>query len=215
MFLSRDLSLPGPDPKRVIIRGIGPTLSGVGAALSDPTLELHQGSATLVTNDNWKIRPDGTSQQAEIEATTIPPTNDLESAIVMTLNPGAYTAILAGKNRATGVGLVEVFDLTQEVNSRLANISTRAFVGTDNNVLIGGFIIGGGGGGGANVVVRAIGPSLGNAGVQGALQDPTLELHDANGVTTATNDNWKINDQGQQSQEIAVLATTLAPDKRS
>ena len=204
--------ITGTDPKRVLIRGIGPTLNGVGAALSDPTLELHQGSTTLVTNDNWKIRSDGGSQQAEIEATTIPPTNDLESAIVMTLNPGAYTAILAGKNGATGVGLVEVYDLAQDAHSRLANISTRAFVGTDNNVLIGGFIIGGGGGGGANVVVRAIGPSLGTVGVQGALQNPTLELHDANGATTATNDNWKISDQGQQSQETAVLATTLPPE---
>ena len=203
--------ITGPDPKRVMIRGIGPSLNGVGATLPDPTLELHQGSTTLATNDNWKVRPDGGSQQAEIEATTIPPVNDLESAIVTTLNPGPYTAILAGKNRATGVGLVEVYDLGQEVSARLPNISTRAFVGTNDNVLIGGFIIGGDGGGGANVVVRAIGPSLGSAGVQGALQDPTLELHDANGVTTATNDNWKINDQSQQSQEIAVLATTLQP----
>ena len=201
----------GTDPKRVLIRGIGPSLSGVGVALSDPTLELHQGSTTIVTNDNWKTRSDGTSQQAEIEATTIPPTNDLESAIVMTLNPGAYTAILAGKNGATGVGLVEVFDLTADANSKQANISTRAFVSTDNNVLIGGFIIGGSGSGGAPVVVRAIGPSLGSAGVQGALQDPTLALHDANGALTATNDNWKTNDQSQQSQEIAVRATALPP----
>jgi hypothetical protein len=201
----------GTDPKRVMIRGIGPSLSGIGVALSDPTLELHQGSTTLVTNDNWKTRPDGTSQQAEIEATGIAPMNDLESAILMTLDPGAYTAILAGKNRETGVGLVEVFDLAQGANSRLANISTRAFVDTNDNVLIGGFIIGSDGGGGARVVIRAIGPSLGTAGIQGVLQDPMLELHDANGVLTVTNDNWKINDQSQQSQEAEVRATTLAP----
>jgi hypothetical protein len=203
--------ITGTDPKEVLIRGIGPSLNGVGVTLSDPTLELHQDSATLATNDNWKTKPDGTSQQAEIQATTIPPTNDLESAILMTLSPGAYTTILAGKNGGTGVGLVEVYDLASGANSELANISTRGFVDTGDNVMIGGFIIGGGEGGGARVVVRAIGPSLGSEGVQGTLQDPTLELHDVNGTTIATNDNWKINDQTQQSQEAEVRATTLPP----
>ena len=203
--------ITGTDPKEVLIRGIGPSLNGVGVTLSDPTLELHQGSTTLATNDNWKTKPDGTSQQAEIEATTIPPKNDLESAILMTLSPGAYTAILAGKNGGTGVGLVEVYDLASGANSELANISTRGFVDTGDNVMIGGFIIGGGEGGGARVVVRAIGPSLGSEGVQGTLQDPTLELHDVNGTTIATNDNWKINDQTQQSQEAEVRATALPP----
>ena len=136
--------ITGTDPKRVLIRGMGPSLNGVGVTLSDPTLELHQGSMTITTNDNWKTRPDGTSQQAEIEATTIPPTNDLESAILTTLSPGAYTAILAGKNGGTGVGLVEVYDLAQGANSKLANISTRGFVDTGDNVMIGGFIVGGG-----------------------------------------------------------------------
>jgi hypothetical protein len=204
--------ITGTDPKTVIIRGIGPSLNGVGVTLSDPTLELHQGSTTVATNDNWKTRSDGTSQQAEIEATTIPPTNDLESAILMTLSPGAYTAILSGKNGGTGVGLVEVYDLAPAANSQLANISTRGFVDTGDNVMIGGLIVGGGSmGGNARVLVRAIGPSLSNSGVQGALQDPTLELHDGNGTTTATNDNWKINEQTQQSQEAEVRATMLPP----
>src|SRR4029077_12987302 len=98
--------------------------------------------------------------QAEIEATTIPPTNNLESAILATLNPGAYTAILAGKNGGTGIGVVEVYDLAQAASSKLANISTRGFVDTGNNVMIGGLIVGGGGGGTAKVVVRALGPSV-------------------------------------------------------
>lgn len=201
--------ITGTDPKKVIIRGMGPSLNGVGVTLSDPTLELHQGSTTLATNDNWKTRPDGTSQQAEIEATTIPPTNDLESAIVATLNPGAYTAVLAGKNGGTGVGLVEVYDLAQAANSKLANISTRGFVDTGNNVMIGGLIIGGGSGdGSAKVIVRTLGPSVPAAG---ALGDPTLELHDGSGTTIATNDNWKINDQTGQSQEAKVRATTIPP----
>ena len=195
--------ITGTELKRVLIRGIGPSLNGVGVTLSDPTLELHQGSTTLATNDNWKMRPDGTSQQADIEATTIPPTNDLESAILMMLSPGAYTAILAGKNGGTGVGLVEVYDLGQGANSKPANISTRGFVDTGDNVMIGGLIVGGGSGGGtARVIVRALGPSV---PVAGALGDPTLELHDGNGALIASNDNWR------SDQEAEIIATGIPP----
>ena len=189
----------------------GPSLNGVGVTLSDPTLELHQGNTTLATNDNWKIDDQtGQSQEATIRATTIPPPgNDLESALVATLTPGPYTAILAGKNGGTGVGLVEVYDLAQGANSKLANISTRGFVDSGDNVMIGGLIVGGGTGGGtATVIVRALGPSV---PVPGALGDPTLELHDGSGTTIATNDNWKINDQTDESQEAAIRATTIPP----
>jgi len=200
--------ITGADPKKVIIRGIGPSLNGVGVTLADPTLELHQGSTTLATNDDWKINDQtGQSQEADIRATTIPPTNDLESAILMTLSPGAYTAILAGKSGGTGVGVVEVYDLAQATNSKLANISTRGFVDIGDNVMIGGFILSGGTSGG-KVLVRALGPSV---PVAGALGDLTLELHDGNGITIATNDNWKINDQTGQSQEAEIRATTIPP----
>lgn len=201
----------GTQPKSVIIRGLGPSLNGIASALADPTLELHRGGVTIARNDDWKRRADGSSQQARVEVTGIPPRNDTESAIVATLNPGQYTAVFAGKNGTTGTGVVEVYDLAPAATSRLANISTRAFVGTGDEVLIGGFIIGGGRGSAGRVLVRAVGPSLGNQGVQGALGDPKLELHDANGVTTATNDNWKVNDQTGQSQEAEVRSTTLAP----
>ncbi len=204
--------ITGTDPKKVIIRGMGPSLNGVNGTLADPTLELHQGNTTIAVNDNWKMKSDGTSQQAEVESTTIPPPNDLESALVMTLNPGSYTAVLSGKAGGTGIGVVEVYDLAQGANSQLGNISTRGFVDANDNVMIGGFIAGGSGTSGySRVVVRALGPSLTASGVQGALQDPTLELHDANGATTATNDNWKTNDQSQQPQEAEVRATGLAP----
>jgi hypothetical protein len=205
--------ITGDEPKTVLIRGLGPSLAGAGVSdvLANPTLELHQSNTTLATNDDWKTRSDGSSQEAEIEATTIPPTNDLESAVLATLDPGEYTAILAGQSNGTGVGLVEVYDLSSAANSQLANISTRGFVDTADNVMIGGIIIGAGEGGGSRVVVRALGPSLTGAGVQDALPDPTLELHDVNGATLATNDNWKINDQTHQSQEAEVIATTLAP----
>jgi hypothetical protein len=173
-------------------------------------LELHQGNTTLVTNDNWQTRQDGSSQQAEVEATTVPPKNDLESAIVATLNPGTYTAVLSGNNNTSGIAVVEVYDLDRSANSELANLSSRGFVDVNNDVMIGGLIVGGANTDGkATVLVRALGPSL--TGVQQPLTDPVLELHDSNGGTLATNDNWKINDQTQQSQENAIRATTIAP----
>jgi hypothetical protein len=200
----------GSDPKKVIVRGMGPSLA-VNGPLADPTLELHQGSTTLATNDNWKINDQtGQSQEAQIQATTIPPSNDLESAIVTTLSPGSYTAILAGKNGGIGVGVIEVYDLAQGANSKLANISSRGFVDTGDNVMIGGFIAGGPSGGSARVLVRALGPSLTNSGVAGALGDPTLELHDGNGATIASDDNWKTRPDGS-SQQAEIEATTLAP----
>ena len=204
--------ITGTEPKKVIVRGIGPSLNGIAGPLPDPVLELHQGNSTLAVNDNWKVRQDGSSQQAEVEATALAPRNDLESAIVMTLNPGSYTAILSGKNGASGIGVVEVFDLARAANSQLSNISSRGFVDINNDVMIGGFIVGGQTPDGiATVLVRALGPSLTGSGVQGVLPDPTLELHDGNGVTLATNDNWKINDQTQQSQESAIRATAITP----
>lgn len=201
--------ITGADPKQVLIRGIGPSLNvngvPISGALADPTLELHQGSTTLTTNDNWKLKSDGTSQQAEIEATTIPPTDDLESAILVTLTPGAYTAILAGKNGGTGLGLVEVYDLAQTVDSKLANISTRGFVETNDQVMIGGVILAGTTP--SDLIIRALGPSLNVNGVPlaGSLQDPTLDLYNANGVVIQSNNNW------QDTQQAVIQADGLAP----
>jgi hypothetical protein len=204
--------ITGTDPKRVIIRGIGPSLSGFNGTLADPVLELRRADLTMATNDNWKTKSDGTSQQAEVEATTVAPSNELESAIVATLNPGTYTAILAGKDNGTGVGVVEVYDLDKAANSELGNISTRGLVGTNDNVMIGGLIVGGSAADGkATVLVRALGPSLVSSGLQTGLPDPVLELHDVNGAIIATNDNWKINDQSQQSQESQIKSTTIPP----
>jgi YVTN family beta-propeller protein len=195
----------GTDPKPVLLRGIGPSLTGVTGALADPTIELHQGGTTIAMNDNWKLRPDGGSQQAEIEATGIPPANDLESALVATLNPGAYTAILRGKDNATGVGLVEAYDLGRTANSKLANISTRGFVDTGDNVMIGGLIVVPPNGTNGKIAVRAIGPSLSNSGIQGALQDPTLDLVNSYGVIVRSNNNWR------DSQQAEIIAAGLQP----
>jgi plastocyanin len=205
--------ITGTAPKRVILRAIGPSLinAGIQEFLADPVIEVHDASTTLVTNDNWKTRSDGSSQQAEIEATTVAPTDALESAVVATLpaNNANYTAIVSGKNGTTGIGVVEVYDLDQAANSRLANISTRGLVQTGSNVMIGGFILGGGSGN-MNLIVRAIGPSLTAAGVSGALADPTLELRDGNGGLLRSNNNWKTRPDGS-SQETEIRATGVQP----
>lgn len=192
----------GADPKRVILRAIGPSLAdaGVSNPLADPVMELHASDSSLITtNDNWKD-----TDEVNIEATGLAPVNDLESAIVTTLDPGSYTAVVSGKNGGTGVSLVEAYDLDQAADSQLGNISTRGFVGTNEDVMIGGFILGGGGAN-ASVLVRAIGPSLTQFGVTDALPDPTLELHDSDGVLIQDNDNWK------DSQQTEIEATGLQP----
>ena len=203
----------GTNSKKVIVRGIGPSLAGAGVpgTLTDPVLELHQGNATLVTNDNWKIKAsDGSSQQAEIEATTIPPANDAEAALVATLAPGNYTAILSGKSAGTGNGLIEVYDLDQASTAQAVNISTRGFVDTGDNVMIGGIIAGPSDAISSRVLIRAIGPSLANAGVGNALSNPFLELHDSSGGTLYTNDDWKTRPDGS-SQQSEIEATTIPP----
>jgi hypothetical protein len=197
----------------VLLRAIGPSLANFGITdpLADPVLELHAQDGMLITsNDNWKVKDSGGSQEAEIDATNLPPTNDLESAIVATLDPGLYTAVVTGKNGGTGVGLVEAYDLDQSATSQLGNLSTRGFVDIGNNVMIGGFILGPDGALDASVLVRAIGPSLTNFGVTDALADPVLELHDANGTLLTSNDNWKVKDAGG-SQEAEIEATNLQP----
>ena len=194
----------GSEAKNVIIRAMGPSLTGAGIsnALQDPMLELHDSSGALIaSNDNWKD-----TQQAEIQASGLAPADDRESAIVRTLSPGAYTAIVRGKDGADGIGLIEGYDLDSSADSIFANISTRGFVGTGDNAMIGGLIVGGNGGGVNVVIARALGPSLSNAGVQQALQDPTLELRDQNGVLIDSNDNWK--DRQQALIEMQNLGPT-------
>lgn len=198
----------GNAPKKVMLRGIGPSLPFAGG-LADPTLELHLSNGATVTNDNWKINDQtGQSQEAAIRATTIPPSNDLEPALVQTLDPGNYTAIMRGKNGGEGIGLVEVYDLDANAPSELANISTRGFVDNGDNVMIGGVILGPAGFGRGEIIVRAIGPSL---SVPDVLANPTLEVRNSQGDKLASNDNWKIDDSTGQSQQTQILATTIAP----
>jgi hypothetical protein len=195
----------GSAPKHILLRAIGPSLaSSVPDALADTLLELHgPGAFVTIANDNWRDDPD---QEAAIKATGIPPTNDLEAAIDTTLNPGAYTAIISGKNNTTGAGLIEAYDLSQAVPAKLANISTRAAVDIGNNVVIAGFILGGNSGG-DRVVLRGTGPSLSAGGVANALADPKLELRDGSGALLMANDNW----QDDSAQAAELIAAGLAP----
>ena len=197
--------ITGNAPKQLIIRAIAPSLRGgagpLPGTLPDPTLELHDASRILGSNDNWRD-----SQENEIIATTVAPTDEHESAIVATLAPGNYTAVVGGKNDTTGIAVVEAYDLgtaslDNSSKAQLAQISTRGKVLTDDNVMIGGFIISGTA---TKVIVRAIGPSLTGI-LPGALQDPMLELHDGSGSTIATNDDWR------STQEQAIIDTTVPP----
>jgi len=179
--------ITGNGSKSVLLRGLGPSLAsaGLGDLLADPFLELHgPNGAVIAQNDDWK-------QGAQVvEGTPFQPSDTRESVIVATLQPDAYTALLTGKGQMTGVGLVEVYDRDQSAGTALANISTRGFVQTGDNVMIGGFILGGGSAN-AQVAVRGIGPSLSQFGLNNLLADPTLELRDSNGALLIANDNWQ------------------------
>ena len=179
--------ITGNTPKRVLMRALGPSLVSFGITnfVSDPLLQLRSQSGALVQqNDNWKD-----SQQAEIQATGLAPSDDREAVIIATLAPGQYTGLLTNKLGAPGIGTFELYDLNVSADSQLANISTRGIVLSGNNVMIAGFTLGNS----ANptkLAIRARGPSLSNF-FGNVLADPTLELRDANGALITTNDNWQ------------------------
>ena len=196
--------ISGSSPKQVLIRGLGPSLSEfqVANTLQDPTLDLHDSSGNFIaSNDDWQ-----TATNADQIPISLQPSDSREPAILAALPPGRFTAILRGKNGAGGVGLVEIIDLRSGGTSKLTNVSTRGFVGTGENVMIGGFILSGGSGG-RMTLIRALGPTLAQSpfNIAGALTDPTLMLIDANGSLVASNNDWK------SSQESEIQATGLAP----
>jgi hypothetical protein len=191
---------PGGSTKKLIVRGTGPS-TNVPGALANPTLELHDNTSAIASNDDWKTTVIGgiitSDQVAEIQASTLAPSNDAESALIATLPPGGYTAQVRGANNATGIGVAEGFDLSLGSAATLANVSTRGQVGTGNDLMIAGFFI-------VNnplkVVVRGIGPSLAGFGVPNPLANPTLELRDSNGATVLANDDWKLTQQAEITQ---------------
>ena len=196
--------ISGSSPKQVLIKGLGASLSNFGIAnpLQDPTLELHDSTGkAIATNDDWQ-----TATNAAQIPVNFQPADSREPAILATLPPGSFTAILRGKNGGSGVGLIEMDDLSNAVGSKLTNVSTRGFVGTGENVMIGGFILSGGSGK-RKILVRALGPTLAQApfNIAGVLTDPTLILVDANGTVVASNNDWR------SSQQNEIQATGLAP----
>jgi hypothetical protein len=210
----------GTAPKRVFIRAAGPSLTqfGVPNALANPRLELHEASSTIGMNDNWQTTQIGgtitSDQVAEIQSSGLAPSDPAESAIIATLQPGNYTAIVEGVHSGTGVGIVEVYDLGATSGSLLANISTRGFVQTGDNVMIGGFIVVTQP---TRVIIRAIGPSLTPLGVSDALANPQLELHNASS-TIAQNNDWQTTQLGgiiTSDQVGEIQNSQLAPTNQA
>lgn len=199
--------IQGSTLRRVLIRALGPSLAGFGVpgVLANPVLQIYSGATPIARNDDWQVI-DPTCQASgyacgspgEIAGMGLSPTNGLEGAILISLPPGAYTAIVSGAGGGTGVGLVEGYDVDDSpvVSSQVINISTRGRVGTGDHVMIGGFIVGGNQP--KKLVVRAIGPSLANFGVPGVLADPVLRIFSGQ-TAIAQNDNWQVADPLCQS----------------
>lgn len=213
--------ITGVDAKQVALRAIGPSLAafGVSGVLANPLLSLYDSTgAVIATNDNWM--ENSSADQTVLINDGLAPTDPAESAIVRTLEPDAYTAIVSGVGNTTGVALVEAYDIDAAAASQLANISTRGFVATNDDVMIGGVIIVGGSDSRNTILMRGLGPSLAALKVTNALQDPNLDLYDSDGVVIASNDNWMdspdmqtIIDDGlapTEDKESAILAV-LAP----
>jgi hypothetical protein len=196
--------IQGSQTKKLILRAIGPSLAshGVPAVLEDPVLEVRDSGGVLVaSNDDWQDGP----QRSEIQQSGIAPTNSRESAILRTLAPGSYTAVVSGYNGGQGNGLIEAYEMDAN-STRLVNISTRGRVGTADEPMIGGLIMQGGVT--KKVIIRALGPSLaaGGSPVAGVLADPVLELRDGSGNLLAVNDDW-----GSSAQVSEIVASTIPP----
>jgi len=195
--------LIGSDSEQVVLRGLGPSLLNgripASETLPDPTIELHDSAGVLIaSNNDWGQSADANT----IGGLGLAPNDPAESALLAQLAPGSYTTILKDAAGAAGIGLVELYATGSSAPANPVNISTRGFVQTGDDIMIGGFILGGTEP--RQIVIRAIGPSLAAAGISNSLLDPVLELHDGNGVLLETNDNWKEN-------EAEVEATGLAP----
>jgi hypothetical protein len=196
--------ITGSQQKAVVVRGLGPSLASLGVPrpLADPIIEVHDSSGALIPgaiNDNWQ---DAATRQQILDS-GLAPKSSLESALWGTISPGAYTVIVRGKDGGTGNAVFEVYDVDRSSNSTLANVSTRGFVNTGDDAMIGGTIITGNSS--AKVLIRALGFSLGAFGIEHFLDDPTLELVDQNGASIAFNDDWR------SDQEAEIIATGIPP----
>ncbi len=178
--------LSGTGSKPIIVRAVGPALSGFGVegALSDPQLTLINGSTTLAANDNWNGLD--SVAMSEVGAFALP-VGSRDAALVTLLGSGPFTAPVTATDGGVGVALVEVYDQAPAASPTIVNASTRAFVGTGDKVLIPAFVVGGSGS--LRLLIRAIGPTLGDFGVVDTLTDPIITLHRGS-TEIAANDNW-------------------------
>jgi cytochrome c peroxidase len=194
--------ITGTAPKRVLVRALGPSLAkfGLSTLLADPRITLQGAGFGPLLNEGWR-----STQEAEIKATGFAPDNDLEPAIIATLDPGSYTAVLSGTDGGTGIAILEIYDLDLASDSKLANISTRGFVGTGDEMVIAGFAVGNADSV-DHIIIRGLGSSLNRFGIFPTVRDPALEVRNANGVTLATNDYWQ-----QDPEHIDVVNAGLAP----
>jgi PKD repeat protein len=189
----------GSEQKKLVLRGIGPSIN-IPGKLEDPVIQLfNSANVNIGGNDDWK------TDQQNVESTGLAPTNDRESALVITLDPGAYTVVMRGKDNSSGIGVVEMYDIGLAANARLANVSSRGLIGTGDDILIGGFFAGPQTAAVTGVVFRAIGPSLAALNVPGPMQNPTMEIRNREGDLVASNDDW------QSDQKTDIEGTGLAP----
>lgn len=191
----------------MIVRGLGPSLatSGFSGVLKDPMLEVYDSSGALIaSNDNWTDAQESSFAAGGIYE-ELRPTSDLEAVIAIKLRAGTYWAIVKGKNDPKGVAVADINDHSKGLSSNILNVTGRGIVQDSDNPLIGGLRIEGQGD--ANLVIRALGPSLSSAGTEQVLSDPVLELRDSNGSLISLNDNWE--DKDDQASQIT--AKGLAP----
>jgi inosine/xanthosine triphosphate pyrophosphatase family protein len=176
----------------VLVRGVGPTLSqfGVTGFLAQPVLTLFNSAGNqIATNTGWNTASNAAQIASAITTTGAfaLPLDSADSALLISLTPGAYTAEISGLDSTTGVALAEVYEV-KSGDPELINISTRAFVNTGSSVEIGGFVVTGSQP--AKVLVRAIGPTLSQFGVTGVLAQPSLSVVDSSGNAFASNTGW-------------------------
>jgi hypothetical protein len=193
----------GSSVKQVILRARGPSLVpfGITNPLADPVLRVYLGTSLLAFNDNWQADNDRADLIQEIG---FAPTDARESALLLTLPPGAYTAVMGSAGSAGGVGIVEVWEV-DNVASPLVNISTRGQVADGEDVMIAGMIIHGPPGTKLSMGINVAGPSLSQYGILTPLRDPFLTVVRASdGFIVGENDDWLVSPSGCEILAIGV-----------
>jgi hypothetical protein len=228
-------AVTGTSPKKMLLRAAGPALAAFGPGaglLADPALELYTGPTQIFANDNWTAQANGATAAdlaaAATQAGAFPfPANSADAALLVTLAPGLYTAVVRGAGGATGTALVEAYEVGAGAANRLINLSSRAFADNTGRPLVGGFVISAAAGTTKRVLIRVLGPSLARYKIADAMDDPFMELRNAAGELLLKNDDWStgtvagpasaVNDFSPSVRfysEQKISATGLAPGNR-